>query len=208
MLLTTALLIPILASLALAVLNAPLYESLQRLGGPFWDFAWRMFSFNPDFLGNLDRFKNLPRSFWALVGWAKVGPPLFVHLALSALAALGILHAALYLLPERLRPFGNLRRTANLQIDRTALAFNFLGILLIALAIIKNFTTSTNVQGRLLFPSFAPIAFLVVAGWRAALKPSRGKWLLGALTAGLVVFNLYIWVALVIPIFFQPFLDS
>jgi len=201
---------PIVLLAGVFILFSSSSPSVSRL---WWEVIWRTFPYDPDFQRSLIRFTLLPRSFWALLGWAKVGPPLSTGLALSGLAGLGILLSVPYLLPERVFTrfslFGKFRRFSNLRIeDRAVWAFNFLAVVLITLAVAKNFTTSTNIQGRFFYPSFSSIAFLIVAGWRAAIRPGKAKWLPTALTIGLTAFNIFIWLAYVIPAFFQPFLDG
>ncbi|HUF40139.1 MAG TPA: hypothetical protein VMN57_16565 [Anaerolineales bacterium] len=84
--------------------------------------------------------------------------------------------------------------------------FLWLFVLIGVAAFVRNFLTTPQFQGRFVFPSAGAITTLIVIGWDAMLG-RRSDVILVLVTAGMMLMNLWMWFAQVIPVFYQPFLD-
>lgn len=72
----------------------------------------------------------------------------------------------------------------------------------------KNYLATPNgLQGRFLFPSIGVMSLLMAAGWSALVPAHLRRFLPQATLALMILLNLILWFAGVIPVYYQPFLD-
>ena len=130
------------------------------------------------------------------VGWLAVGLPLGIIRMLTGLGVTGMILHIYSLIRLRVR---------GLQLGLWVAVW--LVTVLTLLAVFRNGLTTFATQGRLLFPAIGALSLLMVAGWHAIL-PARVQHHLPILVIMLFVFcNLVLWLAGVIPIYYQPFFD-
>lgn len=143
-----------------------------------------------------ERWLETFRTFWVGFGWGTIKLPEWgnrVLLALSAAAVIGLLLAAI-------RWWRN-RPPARQRLTPSVLMLMALSLLLAATALaLENWMHRVTAHhGRLLFPAVAPIAILLVIGWRA-LHPA-----LAAAGSGLVLLTaLFAPVTLIRPAYMPP----
>lgn len=88
---------------------------------------------------------------------------------------------------------------------RRIYGFVWLMVLLAVAAFVRNFITTPKIQGRFLFPSVGAITTLIVYGWDL-IADRRSEVILILVLVSMLLTNLWMWFAQVIPVFYQPFL--
>jgi len=161
----------------------------------------RLILVRPDALEQLpEGLLVLATSFWALLGWMEVGLPKSMVIGLTLIAAVGLISSLGWRAP----------RVATRErsiIDGFALSVLWLAALLAGLALAKNYAaTYWGIQARLLFPSLGVASLLIVLGWRFWLPPAAARRLPDTIVYVGVVLNVWIWLEIVIPIYYQPLL--
>lgn len=76
------------------------------------------------------------------------------------------------------------------------------------LVLFRNALTTPQFQARFLFPSLGVLALLTVTGWATLLPRRVVNYLPQAIVVAFLILNVFFWADMVIPVFFQPFLDG
>jgi hypothetical protein len=163
------------------------------------EIEWRLFSLRKNALTEEYLRKVTSQilwTYWGKVGWIAVGLPLWVIQFLTGFGLIGMLLSVVKWIRARADrlPFNILLATGLIA-------------LFTLLAVFRNGLTTFGAQGRLLFPAIGALSLLMVAGWHDVL-PLRARPYLPVVTIWfLLMCNLTLWLAGVIPIYYQPLLD-
>jgi hypothetical protein len=75
------------------------------------------------------------------------------------------------------------------------------------LAVFRNGLTTFATQGRLLFPAMGALSLLMVAGWHDVLPERVQRYLPAFIILFFFSCNMILWLAGILPVYYQPFLD-
>lgn len=190
------LLVGVFLVLAAALLSLFFPEVIRSAGS---EIQWRLFSFRRNAFTSeyLQRISSqLLWTYWGKVGWLAVGLPFEIVLLLSGLGAVGM----------GIRGYRLIK-----QWETDSQRARWLAVGLIAtftmLAVFRNGLTTFAAQGRLLFPAIGALSLLMIAGWHDVLPLRFQRYMPALIVTLLLLCNLYVWLAGVLPIYYQPFLD-
>jgi hypothetical protein len=95
-----------------------------------------------------------------------------------------------------------------LALDRPSWRAVWLAAGLTLAVILKNALTTTQYQGRFLFPSLGALTLLMTAGWYALLPRRLAPYLPVMIVILFLGLNFLLWFSQVLPVYYQPFLDG
>lgn len=159
------------------------------------EIQWRGFYIRPDALTGAYLSQMVTQvvwSFWGRVGWLGPGLPGWIVGVSTALALTGgFISLGL--------------TTSDGDIARKFRPILWLAAALSLLMVGKNGLNTPFNQGRFLFPALGVLSLLVMSGWASVLPESIHKYLPAVIVAGMVGLNLWMWLGVIIPVYFQPF---
>lgn len=163
------------------------------------EIEWRLFSLRKDAL-TTEYIKMISSqiiwTYWGKVGWLAVGLPMWVVRLLTAFALIGM----------ALQAYRLIRSGFDDPQLELWLATGLIALFTI-LAVFRNGLTTFAAQGRLLFPAIGALSLLMAAGWHGALAPRVQRYFPALIILIFLACNLGLWLAGVLPIYYQPFLD-
>jgi dolichyl-phosphate-mannose-protein mannosyltransferase len=171
-------------------------ETVQSV---FSEIQWRLFSLRKNAL--TEKYikaisSQILWTYWGKVGWLAVGLPLWIIQLLTGLGVIGMILHIYTLYRSRMR---------RLQLGL------WLAVWLVAiftlLAVFRNGLTTFATQGRLLFPAIGALSLLMVAGWHEALPERFQRYLPALIVLLFFCCNMGLWLAGILPVYYQPFLD-
>jgi hypothetical protein len=163
------------------------------------EIKWRLLSFRDNaFTEKHIKFisEQILATYWGKVGWLAVGLPTWIIKSLTALGLIGMILSA-YVWVKNL----TMRQQSILWMAVWLIA------ILAILAVFRNGLTTRATQGRLLFPAIGAISLLMTAGWHEILPPRAQHYLPALIVLLFFCCNMVLWLAGILPVYYQPFLD-
>ncbi len=152
----------------------------------------RAFNLERFLAGAWDEFRGLRWSFWALFGWFSLPVVRSVYLVLDLLTLVAVL--GLVIVAMGRRPSAALRSAALLA----------LWLLMVFGGLVWWTTLVKGAQGRLLFPAIAPIAVLLVAGWRVWLPDRLERAMPALVGVPMLAFAVWCLLGVIRPAYARP----
>jgi hypothetical protein len=184
--------------LALYILSPTLVlSSLDQIG---WRaLSFRESAFTLDYLASM--LSQVIWSFWGKVGWLAVGLPVWLVILFSSFGLFGGLVSAYKLIKCK----GDSHFVSDCHL--VVWIVTWMVALLTIAAVLRNGLTTTNSQGRFLFPALGALALLMAGGWHDVLPKRFRPALPWVVVVVMLSANFILWGMGILPVYYQPFID-